>query len=82
MPHDLNGLLIIALTLFAQALYKKYCVKPGVRAFDWFMQRFVLRTERRLWIWLHHKFGHSADNALHCEVAGCTVVTPLDKHID
>jgi hypothetical protein len=64
---------------FAGALFKKYCQDKVIDGFDWCVRHYIIRTERRLWIWLHHKLGHDSRNALNCEVGGCAKVDPVPK---
>ena len=82
-----SGLASIAILVFGYLLHlvfqdilsvpiNHYIISPMGHGFDWVMEKYVLRTERRMWIWVHHKAGHPNKNALHCEVGGCKIVTP------
>lgn len=72
--HDFYLLAGAAGGFIVKTLFKKFLGDACTNAFDWFVRRYIIKRERRLAIWLHHKLHHHGRNALLCEVGDCAKV--------
>lgn len=63
-----GGTIIVALQRYLGDL-----LRGGI---DWFMRNVIIKSERRLAIWVHHKLAHPSRNSLTCEIGDCRKVVP------